>query len=386
MDFALSEEQTLLRSAIARFAQQVLSVGAVERDREMAFPRDLWRRCGEMGLHGLVVPEAYGGRGLDPLSTAIALDALGYGCRDAGLVFSLCAQLLSCTVPIWQLGTEAQRARHLPDVCAGRRIVANAITEPGSGSDAFALQTRAVPDGDGFRLRGTKTFSTNGPVADLFLVFAANDLEKGFHGGITAFLVERGTAGVETGPALAKMGLRSSPFGELVLDDARVGADAVLGQVGGGGALFALSMDWERTCLFASHVGQIERLLEQTIAQARTRKQFGRPIGANQAVSHRIADMKVRLEAARLLVYRAAWRLDRSKAVSLDAAIAKLFVSESLVESALAAVQVHGGYGYVAGAEVERALRDSLGSTIYSGTSEMQRNIIARWLGLPAAG
>lgn len=383
MDFALSEEQELLRATIVRFAREELSSGTVERDRDMVFPRELWLRCGEMGLQGLVVPEAYGGRGIDPLSTAIALEALGYGCRDAGLVFSLCAHLLSCVVPIWKLGSDAQRQRHLPDLCSGRRIAVNAMTEPGSGSDAFALATRAVPDGDGFRLRGTKTFSTNGPIGDLFLVFAATDPEKGFHGGVTAFLVERGTPGVEAGPALAKLGLRSSPFGELVLDDARVGADAVLGQVGGGGALFTLSMDWERTCLFASHVGQIERLLEQMVAHARTRKQFGRAIGANQAVSHRIADVKVRLEAARLLVYRAAWRLDRSKAVSLDAAIAKLFASESLVEAALAAVQVHGGYGFVAGTEVERALRDSLGSTLYSGTSEMQRNIIARWLGLP---
>lgn len=385
MDFALSEEQELLRSTIVRFAEQELSAGAAERDREMAFPRDLWLRCGEMGLLGLVVPEAYGGRGLDPLSAAIALEALGYGCRDAGLVFSLCAQLLSCLVPIWKVGNDAQRARYLPDLCAGRSIAVNAMTEPGSGSDAFALATRAVRDGDGYRLRGTKAFGTNGPVGDLFLVFAATDPDKGFHGGVTAFLVERDTPGVEVGPALAKLGLRTSPIGELVLDDVRVGDGAVLGTVGGGAALFTLSMDWERTCLFASHVGQIERMLEQTIAHARTRTQFGRAIGANQAVSHRIADMKVRLEAARLLVYRAAWRLERSKAASLDAAIAKLFTSESLVETARAALQIHAGYGYVGGGDVERALRDSLGSTIYSGTSEVQRNIIARWLGLPAS-
>jgi alkylation response protein AidB-like acyl-CoA dehydrogenase len=178
------------------------------------------------------------------------------------------------------------------------------------------------------------------------------------------------------------MGLRSSPIGELVFDDVCVPHEAVLGGVGGGSAIFTSSMDWERICLFASHVGAMERLLEASVAYARTRNQFGQAIGKFQAVSHRLADMKVQLEAARLLVYRAAWRLEHARNASLDASIAKLFVSESLVQSALAAVQVHGGYGFMTEYEVERALRDAIGSTLYSGTSEMQRNIIARWLGL----
>lgn len=382
MEFSFSEEQKLLRDSIIRFARDVLSPGAAERDRKQEFSRDLWRKCGEIGIQGLPVPQQYGGSAVDPLTCAIALEALGYGCRDGGLVFSLCAHLLSCVVPLWQHGNEEQKRRYLPGLCNGELIGVHAITEPGSGSDVFALSTRAEPDGDGFRINGTKTFISNGPVADVIIVFALTDPKKGYHGGISAFLVERGTTGFAAGPKFEKLGLRSSPIGELVFTDLHVSQDAVLGGIGGGSKVFAASMDWERICLFASHVGTMERLLETSISYARTRSQFNQNISKFQAVSHRIADMKVQLEAARLLTYRAAWRLGHARTASLDAAMAKLFVSESLVQTALATVQVHGGYGFMTEYEVERALRDAVGSTIYSGTSEMQRNIIARWLGL----
>jgi alkylation response protein AidB-like acyl-CoA dehydrogenase len=219
-------------------------------------------------------------------------------------------------------------------------------------------------------------------VADVVVAFAVTDAGKGFHGGVTAFVVERGTPGFSHGQAFEKMGLRTSPVGELVFDDARLPDDAVLGAVGGGSNVFTTAMDWERALLVAIHVGAIERLLETSIAYARTRSQFGQAIGKFQAVSHRVADMKVQLEAARLLVYRTASRLGHSRAVSLDAAITKLFVSESLVKVALDTIQLHGGYGFMTEYEVERALRDAVGATLYSGTSEMQRNIISRWLGL----
>jgi len=382
MDFALSPEQQQLRDEVIRFARKALSKGAAERDREHAFPHDLWLECGAMGLQGLPVPEEYGGGGMDPLSSAIALEALGYACPDSGLVFSICAHLLSCVVPIWKFGTEEQKRRYLPLLCSGELIGVHAMTEPGSGSDAFALTTRAEPDGDGFRIRGTKMFITNGPVADLVIVFAVTDREKGFHGGITAFLVERNTPGFQHGRPIEKMGLRTSQLCELVFDDVRVGADAVLGGIGGGARIFTHAMDWERALLFASHVGTMQRLLEQAIAYARTRVQFGRPIGKNQAISHRLADLRVQLEAARLLTYQAAWRLDHARSASMEAAMAKLFVSESLVRTALGAVQTFGGYGYMVEYELERALRDAIGSTIYSGSSEMQREIIARWLRL----
>lgn len=382
MDFALSEEQRLLREQIIRFATEELNHDVVERDRNQGFPRELWRKCGAIGIQGLPVPEAYGGSGVDPLTCAIALEALGYGCRDGGLVFALCAHLLSCVVPVLKFGNEGQKRQYLPGLSDGRLVGVHAMTEPETGSDAFAMRTRAVPDGDGYRIDGIKTFISNATMADVVIVFALTDPKKGFHGGTTAFLVERGTPGFTASQKFEKMGLRTAPLGELVFDHVRVGPEAALGGVGGGAIVFTTAMDWERACLAASHIGTMERLLEQSITYARTRRQFGQPIGKFQAVAHRIADMKVQLEAARLLVYRSAWRLGSARSATMDASMTKLFVSESLVGAALATVQVHGGYGFMTEYEVERALRDAIGSTIYSGTSEVQRNIIARWLGL----
>jgi alkylation response protein AidB-like acyl-CoA dehydrogenase len=382
MDFSLSEEQRILRDSIIRFAAENLNRGAAERDRTHSFDRELWDRCGEIGLLGLPVPEQYGGSGLNALTSALALEAFGYACHDGGLVFSVCAHLLSCVVPLMKFGSEAQKERYLPGLCSGKLIGVHAMTEPNSGSDAFALRTKAEPDGNGFRINGTKTFISNGPVADVVIVFAMTDASKGYHGGVTAFLVERGTPGFTASKPFEKMGLRSSPIGELIFNDVHVPAESIVSGIGNGATIFNTSMDWERICLFASHIGTMERLLERSIAYARTRSQFGQAIGKYQGVSHRIVDMKVQLEAARLLTYRAAWRLDNTRIASLDASMTKLFVSESLLQAALATVHLHGGYGYMAETEVERALRDAVGSTIYSGTSEMQRNIIARWLGL----
>ncbi len=382
MDFSLTEDQRLLRDEIIRFARQELNRSVQERDREGQFPHDLWLKCGELGLQGLPVPEEYGGAGQDPLTTALALEALGYGCEDGGLVFALCAHLLACVVPIWKHGSEAQKQRYLPGLCSGTLIAVNAMTEPGTGSDAFAMSTRAEREAEGWRIRGTKTFASNGPVADLAVLYAVTDPEKGYYGGVTAFLVEKSMPGFEVGQKFEKLGLRTSPISELIFDDVRVPAEAVLGEVGAGTALFTQSMEWERVCIAATHIGTMQRLQEKAVRYARTRTAFGQAIGKFQAVSHRLVDMKVRLEAARLLTYRAASRLDRSRDIAMDASMTKLFVSESLVQSALDTVQVFGGYGFMAEYDVERTLRDAVGSTLYSGTSEIQRNIIAGWLGL----
>jgi alkylation response protein AidB-like acyl-CoA dehydrogenase len=381
VDFTLSEEQRMLRSEIRRFAAAELN--PVEDGADTRFPAERWRKCGEMRLQGLPVPEEQGGAGLDPLTTAIALEALGYGCRDGGLVFAVCAHLLACVVPVWKHGSEAQRRRYLPDLCTGRLVAVNGMTEPGTGSDAFAMQTRAVARDGGYVLKGTKIFSSNAPVADLALVYAATDPARGYHGGITAFLVEKGTAGFRTGQTFRKLGLHSCPIGELILEDVFVPADAVLGEVGGGAPIFTESMDWERACLVASHLGTIEWLLERALEYARTRKQGGQAIGRFQAVSHRIADMKVRLEAGRWLTYRAADGLNHPRTAQMDASIAKLYVSESLLSSAIDTLRVFGGYGLMVEYGIERIVRDSVAGTIYSGTSDIQRNIIARWLGLP---
>jgi alkylation response protein AidB-like acyl-CoA dehydrogenase len=382
MDFSYSPEQAILRNEIIAFARATLNGGMIERDRSQVFSRELWNACGRMGVPGLPVPETYGGSGLDPLSCAIALEALGYGCTDHGLVFSLCAHITSCVVPLWKFGSEEQKHRYLPGLCDGTMIGIHAMTESESGSDPFGMRSRAIKDGVGWRISGSKTFISNGPEAQVIIVFAMTDPASRFHGGVTAFLLEQGMSGLSVGKKIEKMGLRTSPFSELSFDDVWVPADAVLGGVGGGGGIFTHSMDWERTCLFAAHVGQMERLMERAIHFARTRKAGEQSIGKYQAVSHKAADMKVRLEAARMLTYKAASKLEKTRDVSLDAAINKLFVSEALVQTALDTVQVFGGYGYATEYEVERALRDAVGAKIYSGTSEIQRNIIAAWLGL----
>jgi alkylation response protein AidB-like acyl-CoA dehydrogenase len=256
------------------------------------------------------------------------------------------------------------------------------MTEPAAGSDAFALATRATADGTGFRITGQKTFVSNGPVADLIVAYAATDPARGYHGGVTAFLVPRDTAGVRVGPRVDKVSLRSCEMSDITFDDALVPGDAVLGKVGGGSTIFVQSMDWERSCLAALHIGTMERLLEESIAHARTRRLSGHAIAKFQAVSNRIVDMKVRLEAARLLTYRAASLLDSGRDIGIDASITKLFASESLLSTAQDAMRTLGGYGVLTQNETERALRDAFASTLYSGTSDVQRNIIARWLGL----
>ncbi|MGH8195601.1 MAG: acyl-CoA dehydrogenase family protein [Woeseiaceae bacterium] len=256
------------------------------------------------------------------------------------------------------------------------------MTEPGTGSDAFAMQTRAVPKGSGFVITGSKTFSSNGPVADLAVVYASTDRDKGYHGGITAFLVKKGTDGFRTGQTFRKLGLHNCPIGELVLDDVYVTEEAVIGRVGQGAAIFSESMDWERACLVACHIGTIEWLMERAIEYARTRKQSNQTISKFQAVAHRIVDIKVRLEAGRYLTYKAAEGLGRPRSASMNASIAKLFVSESLLTSAIDTLRVFGGYGLMEEYGIERIVRDSVAGTIYSGTSDIQRNIIARWLGL----
>jgi alkylation response protein AidB-like acyl-CoA dehydrogenase len=382
MDFSLTEEQQTLRNGIIHFAKKELNGNMIERDRNQEFSRDLWNKCGAMGLQGLPVDEKYGGLGLSALSTAIALEALGYGCEDGGLVFSLCAHLLACVIPVWKYGTEEQKGKYLKPLANGELIAVNGMTEPSSGSDAFNMSTRAVPDGHGFRINGTKTLSSNAPVADIALLYAVTDPGKQYYGGISVFLVETSTTGFKPGQKYEKMGLRTSPIGELVLEDVFVPEGSVIGGLGAGPAVFGYSMDWERICIGATHLGTMQRLLEKAVKYSCTRKSSGKKIASYQAISHKIADMKIRLEASKSLVYRAAWLLDQGKNVTIDASIAKVFVSEALIKSASDTLQIFGGYGFMTEYEVERIVRDSFGGTIYSGTNEVQRNIIARWLGL----
>ncbi|SRR5579875_452635 len=383
MDFALSSEQQELSRAVFDFAREHLSDDLATRDDSGSFSRELWNKCAQFGLLGLPIPVEYGGQGQDLLTTIIAMEALGRGCRDNGLIFSLNAQMWACQMPLLRYGTDAQKREWLPKLVSGEAIGAHAITEPGAGSDVFSLTSRAEPINGGYRLNGVKTFSTNAPVADLVLAFAYVDRSAaGKPKLLSSFLLPRGTAGMSFGRPLSKMGLRTSPMSEVILQDCCVPETARLGPEGVGAAIFNSAMEWERACIFASHVGAMERLLDDCINYARSRRQFGQPIAKFESVANKISDMKVALEASRLLLYYAGWLHGQGKSTVMESAIAKLFVSENHVRSALSALQLFGGYGYMKEYPIEREVRDALSGTLYSGTSEMQRKIIARCLRL----
>ena len=381
MDFELSDTQRQRATAICEFATSQLSPGARQRDAEAKFDRELWRQAAAFGLAGLAIDEAWGGTGLDALDTVLALEALGLGCEDLGLVFSLCAHQFACAMPIARSGSDEQKEAYLRPLAEGQLIGANAITEPESGSDVFAMRSRAKPNADGYLLDGTKCFVTNAPVADLFLVYASTQPERKL-AGVTAFLVPRESEGLRVGQGHPKTGLRTSPWGELYLDNCQLPSSARLGREGAGAAIFRQSMAWERGCLFASYVGAMERSLLCCLQHVRQRRQFGRPIGHNQAISHRLVDMKLRLETSRLLLYRAAWQLGRSRRCEQELALSKLWISECAVQSGLDAVQIFGGSGVVTDSGVDSLLRDALPARIFSGTSEMQREIVARLMGM----
>jgi L-prolyl-PCP dehydrogenase len=375
-----SELRQLQQSAI-EFARSALGGSRIHADRNEIFDREGWNACGRFGVLGMPIPECYGGLGLGLSALLAVMEGLGYGTRDQGLLFSINAHLWTNSIPILRFGTEEQRQRYLPGLSSGALIGANGASEPDAGSDVFSMRTRAIRDGNHYVLTGTKTFVTNGPVADVAVVYATVDPKLGAT-GITAFIVERGTPGLTVSRPFEKMGLRTSPMAELVFDGCRVPVANRLGREGRGAQVFECSMEWERGCILATCLGAMRRQLEECIAHARSRKQFGRAIGKFQSVANRIVDMKVRLETCRPLVYRIGLLKDKNQTAMQEAAIAKLHVSECFVKSSLDAVQIFGGYGYMTDQEVERDLRDAVGSTIYSGTNDIQRNIIASSLGL----
>ncbi|MGQ0703277.1 MAG: acyl-CoA dehydrogenase family protein [Gemmatimonadales bacterium] len=376
MDFSLSPAQLELRDAVREFARRELAGNDGEH-----FSRERWRACAEFGLLGLHVPEQFGGSAHDLLTTMIAMEALGYGCNDQGFMFSIHAHLWAVVSPLLTFGTPEQQERLIPALLDGRWIGAHGMSEPDSGSDAFSLRTRAEKTGDGYVLNGVKTFVTNAPIADVFVLFATVNPKRG-RWGVTAFVLEKGTPGLAVTAPFKKLGLHSSPMSEVVLTDCRVPATARLGAEGQGAAIFLDSMGWERACILGSQIGRLDRQLETCINYAKQRRQFGQPLGNFQLVAAKLADMRVRLETARLLLYRSAWEKAREGDVALYSAMAKLYVSEVAVASSLDAIQLHGGYGYMEEFEVARDLRDAVGGTLYSGTSEIQRLLIARALGV----
>lgn len=381
MDFTFTTEQLAIKSELLRFARAELNADLLRRDRNAEFSRANWRKCAQMGVLGLPFPEAFGGADADITTTMMAMEGLGAGSRDAGLIFSMNAQMWSVQAPIAGYGNESQKRRYLPGLCAGELIGAHGMSEPDTGSDAFNMKSRAVRKGDHYVLNGTKTWVSNAPVADLFVVFANTNPHGGVM-GVTAFLVERGFDGFDTGREIDKMGLRTSPMAELVLDDCVVPVENRLGAEGQGAAIFNSSMEWERGCILAANLGAMERQLQTCIDYAEQRCQYGRPIIRFQAIEDKLVDLKVRLESSRLLLYRVAWAKENGMDATTFAAIAKLYVSEAWVSSCLDAIQLHGAYGFSTEGEVERDLRNAVGGRLYSGTSEIQRNLIARSLGM----
>lgn len=378
MSYQFSESQLRWFDAAVEFATGHLSEDVAGRDASAEFWREGYERCGKFGLLGLPVPAEFGGQGQDVPTTVAALEGLGYACPDAGLAFALSASLWTVTLPILAFGTEEQKRRWLPGLCSGALFGANAASEPDAGSDIFGMHARAERKGDGWVLNGRKIWITGGPVADLYLVFASTEPGKGAL-GITAFLVPKDTPGFRVVRDIPKLGLRTAPMGELAFEDCALPADALLGRQGRGARIFNSALEYERGAILAPAVGTMRRQLDRCIEQARRRKQFGQPIGKFQAVSHRIADMKLRLETCRYMIYGfAAKKATGTTDAALEASMAKLHVSECYVQNSLDAIRIFGASGYTDEQGLERHLRDSVGSVLFSGTNDIQRNIIAQ--------
>jgi alkylation response protein AidB-like acyl-CoA dehydrogenase len=380
LELELAEQQQLQNAAI-EFARAELNDDVIRRDRDEVFSIDGWKKCARFGALGLPVPSEYGGMGLGINEVIAVMEGLGYGARDQGLLFSINAHLWTNTLPILTYGTEEQKRKYLPGLCNGELIGANGASEPDAGSDIFSMHTRAERRGDCYVLNGTKTFVSNAPVANLFVVYATVDPRLGPM-GITAFLIERDTPGLKVTRAIEKMGLRTSPMAEVTLEDCTIPAASRLGREGRGVGVFEASMEWERGCILANYLGVMRRQLETCIDYVRKRKQFGQAIGKFQSVANRVVDMKVRLDTCRPLVYRIGWLKAQNKPATVEAAVAKLYVAQSLIANCQDAIQIFGGYGYMVEQGLERDLRDAIASTLYSGTSEIQRNLIAKGLGL----
>lgn len=375
-----NSEQRQLRSAIENMAD-VLSKDHVDNDMAGEFPRDKWDLIAETGLLGLPFGTEWGGLGQDLLTTMYVLEGLGYSCRDGGFSFSVSTHLASTGTPLHRFGSPELKRRYLPAVCAGKVIGAHAITEPSGGSDALAMKTTAVADGEHFVLNGSKTFISNGPIADLIVVYARTGPDCSAN-GTTAFLVERDTPGLTVGKPEAKMGLRTSPLGELFFDDCRVPASNVIGKVGQGFLVLDYVMKREILYSFVINVGEMQHRFERCLEYARTRSQFGKPIGQFQSIANRLVDMKIGTDTARNWLYNTAEKVMASKDTTVDIAISKLVASQQNLASALSAVQIFGGYGYMAEYGLEKDVRNAVAGTIYSGTTEVQQARIASMLGL----
>ncbi len=370
MDFALTEEQRQLRQEIVNFAIDNLN----KEDELDCFTVETWNKIAEFGLFGLNVSEEYGGMEESYLTSAIAIEALGYGCINNGLVFAVNNHIWVGLNLIHQFGSEYLKKKYLPPMVAGELIGAIAITEANSGSDAHAMLTVAVDDQDDYILNGSKMFISNGTIADVFIVFAK--LGSSQSDPITVFVVEKSFEGVKVGKDIEKMGLNSCPMAEVVFMNCRIPKVNVLGSINKGRNIMASALEWERCYEFACHVGAMQRVMEKCMTYVNQRKQFNKYLSEYQAITHKIANMKMNIELSRLMLYKIAWMKDLKKNAFMETSIFKLFVSESYISACKDAMQIFGAYGYTKEYGLEREMRDALACSVYSGTNEMQRNTI----------
>jgi len=375
----LTDEQEMIRSAVRDFAISEIDPIAKDIDVECRHPFETVEKLAEMGIMGMFVPEEYGGSGADTISYAIAVEEIARVCASTAIIVSV-NNSLAC-YPILKFGSEEQKKRYLIPLASGKKLGAFGLTEPSAGTDAGSQRSVAERDGDNYIINGSKVFITNGPVADTLVIFAMTDRSKGMK-GISAFIIEKEMPGFGIGTIEDKLGIRGSQQAELVFQDMKVPAENILGGEGRGFGIAMATLDCGRIGVAAQALGIAQGAVDKSVQYANERIQFGRPIGKFQAISFMLADMETRVQAARHLVYAAAFAKDNHKRYSKEAAMAKLYASETAMEITTKAIQIHGGYGYTKDYPVERYFRDAKITEIYEGTSEVQRMVIARSLGL----
>lgn len=376
MELRFTEEQNMMRNMVRDFAKEKIAP-FIEEMEKGHFPKDIVKEMGELGLMGITIPEEYGGAEMDFMSYIIAIHELSKVSATVGVILSVHTSV--GTNPILYFGSEEQKQKYVPKLASGEYLGAFCLTEPAAGSDAGSLKSRAVKDGDHYVINGSKVFITNGGEADVYIVFANTDPEKGSR-GISAFIVEKDTPGFIVGKDEEKMGLHGSRTVQLTFEDMRVPAENLLGEEGDGFKIAMANLDVGRIGIAAQALGIAEAALDEAVAYSKERKQFGKPIVANQGIGFKLADMATAVEASRLLVYRAANLRQLGKPCGQEASMAKLFASKTAVDVAIDAVQVFGGYGYTEEYPVERLFRDAKITEIYEGTSEIQKLVISKHL------
>ncbi|ASF40919.1 MULTISPECIES: acyl-CoA dehydrogenase [Halobacillus] len=375
MNFTLTEEQEMLRKMVRDFAKNEVEPTAAERDEEERFDREIFDKMAELGLTGIPWPEEYGGIGSDFVSYAIAVEELSRICASTGVTLS--AHISLASWPIYKFGNEEQKKTYLSQLATGEKLGAYALSEPGAGSDVSSMKTQAKLDGDHYVLNGNKVWITNGGVADIYIVFAKTDPEAGGR-GVSGFIVEKGTPGFSFGKKEKKLGIRSSPTTELIFEDCKIPKENLLGKEGEGFKIAMMTLDGGRNGIAAQAVGIAQGALDEAVAYAKDREQFGKPIAKLQGISFKLADMATEIEAARLLTYQAAYFESEGLPYSKASAMAKLYAGDAAMRITTEAVQVHGGYGYTKDYPVERYMRDAKITQIYEGTQEIQRLVIGR--------